>query len=117
MEKKILLTIIFSMMFAGFAYAGSQDFTLENATGVEIHELYISPAKADDWGEDVLTVDTLPDGQSVAIHFARREKAAFWDIKVVDQAGDSIEWPHLKLTEISTVTLSFEKGEPVATYQ
>ncbi|MDK9706591.1 MAG: hypothetical protein OEL83_06030 [Desulforhopalus sp.] len=115
--KKILLALLFTVLLAGSAFAGDQDFTLVNHTGVEIHELYVSPAKMDDWGEDVLTVDTLPDGEEVEIQFGRKEKAAYWDIKVVDQAGDSLEWPRLKLTEISTVTLAFEKGQPVATYE
>ncbi|MBU1564638.1 MAG: argininosuccinate lyase [Proteobacteria bacterium] len=115
--KKLFLTLFLSMMFAGVVVAGDQDFTLINDTGVEIHELYISPAKAGDWGEDVLTVDTLPNGESVEIQFGGKERAAFWDIMVMDQAGDSLEWPHLKLTEISAITLTFVKGEPVAIYE
>lgn len=115
--KKLVWTLFFSVLLSGLAMAGDQDFTLVNDTGVEIAELYISPASVDDWGEDVLTVDTLPDGQEVDIAFSRNEEADFWDIKVVDGEGNSIEWPHLKLTEISTVTLSFEDGEPTATYE
>src|SRR5205085_10958237 len=58
-----------------------QDFTLVNATGVEIHELYVTPHKSNDWEEDVLGQDTLPDGDSVTIHFSPRERAKMWDLR------------------------------------
>lgn len=115
--RKILLTLFFGLMMTGPAMAGDQDFTLVNNTGVEIAELYVSAASVDDWQEDVLTTDTLPDGQEIKVHFSRQEDADFWDIKIVDGDGTSVEWPHLKLTEISTVTLAIENGEPVATYE
>jgi len=90
---------------------GKQDFTLVNATGVEIHELYVSPHKSNDWEEDVLGQDTLPDGESVTIHFSPRERAKLWDLKVVDKGGNSIEWESLNLLEISKVTLHYKNGK------
>ena len=72
------------------ARSGKQDFVVHNSTGVEIHELYVSPTSADEWEEDVLGVDTLPDGDSVKITFEDREKTSKWDLKVVDSKGNSI---------------------------
>lgn len=94
-----------------FALPGKQDFVLHNATGVEIHELYVSPTTADDWEEDVLGVDTLPDGESVKVTFEDREKRSKWDLKVVDSKGNSIEWEALNLLEISEVTLHYKDGK------
>ena len=113
--KIAILAALLSLAAVLPVRAGEQDFTLVNRTGVEIYELYVSPASVDDWQEDVLTVDTLPDGEEVAIRFARDEEADLWDIRVVDGSGDAIDWPGMNLTEISTITLSFENGEPVAT--
>jgi hypothetical protein len=93
------------------AFQGKQDFTLHNKTGVEIHELYVSPHSADDWQEDVLGRDTLPSGESVSIKFSPREKAKLWDVKVVDGEGNSIEWESLNLLEISEVTLYYKNGK------
>ena len=90
---------------------GKQDFTLVNATGVEIHELYVSPHKSNDWEEDVLGQDTLPDGDSVTIHFSPREKAKLWDLKIVDKEGNSLEWESLNLLEIAKVTLHYKNGK------
>ena len=61
---------------------GKQDFTLVNATGVEIDKVFISPHDSNDWEEDILGRDTLPDGESVDIKFQRNEKAAMWDLRV-----------------------------------
>src|SRR5437868_14505223 len=88
-----------------------QDFTLVNSTGVEIHELYVSPHKSNEWEEDVLGQDTLPDGDSVTIHFSPREKAKLWDLKIVDKEGNSIEWESLNLLEIAKVTLHYKNGK------
>ena len=89
---------------------GKQDFTLHNETGVTIAELYVSPTKSNLWEEDVLGQDVLLDGESLEIFFSSRTKPKFWDIKVVDNEGESIIWERLNLLEISEVTLYFEKG-------
>ena len=94
-----------------FARAGKQDFILHNQTGVEIHEVYVSPVSSDDWQEDVLGKDTLPDGESVKITFNDREKHVHWDLKVVDGKGNSIEWHDLNLIEIEEVTLHYKDGK------
>ena len=93
------------------AFQGQQDFTVVNKTGVEIHELYVSPHSAADWQEDVLGQDTLPAGEGVDIKFSPKEKAKLWDMKVVDGKGNSIEWESLNLLEISEVTLYYKDGK------
>jgi len=102
-----LATLVAPAVFA----QGRQDFTLHNATGVEIHELYVSPHSSDDWEEDILGEDTLPAGESVDIHFSRKEHAKMWDLKVVDKEGNSITWENLNLLEISDVTLHYKNGK------
>ena len=94
--------------------AGAQDFTLVNATGVEIDKVYIAPHSSDDWEEDILGQDTLPDGQKVDIKFNRAEKAALWDLRVEDSKENSIEWENLNLLEISKLTLHYKDGKATA---
>ena len=102
--------IVIFVTATAFARAGKQDFVLHNATGVEIHEVYVSPVTIDEWEEDVLGKDTLPDGESVKITFDDRDKHSKWDLKVVDGKGNSIEWHDLNLVEISEVTLHYKDG-------
>ncbi len=94
--------------------AGAQDFTLVNATGVEIDKVYIAPHSSDDWEEDILGQDTLADGQKVDIKFHRAEKAAMWDLRVEDSKENSIEWENLNLLEISKLTLHYKDGKATA---
>ena len=92
----------------------AQDFTLVNATGVEIDKVFISPHGSDDWEEDVLGQDTLPTGDKVDIKFNRAEKSALWDLRVEDSKENSIEWENLNLLEISKLTLNYKDGKATA---
>lgn len=94
--------------------AANQDFTLVNKTGVEIDKVFISPHDGDDWEEDILGRDTLPDGQSVDIKFHRSETAALWDLRVEDSKGNAIEWENLNLLQISKATLHYDNGKATA---
>src|SRR5712671_2847251 len=88
----VTLSVILVFAAAALATSGKQDFVLHNQTGVEIHELFVSPHSANDWGTDVLGQDTLPAGESVKITFDDREKQVKWDLKVADEKKHSIEW-------------------------
>lgn len=93
------------MLVPGVFAQGRQDFTLVNKTGVAIIELYISPHSADDWQEDVLGRDTLPNGESTDVHFSRKEAAAKWDIRIVDEDKKEHKYFNLNLLEISEITV------------
>jgi hypothetical protein len=82
---------------------------------VEIDKVFISPHDVNDWEEDILGRDTLPDGSSVDIKFHRNEKAAMWDLRIEDKGGNAIEWENLNLLEISKITLHYDKATGKAT--
>ena len=90
--------------------SAAQDFTLDNKTGVEIHAVHIAPHDVDDWEEDILGRDTLPEGETVDIKFTRGETAENWDLRIEDSKGNAIEWESLNLLEISKLTLYYENG-------
>jgi hypothetical protein len=100
-----------SLLAVTAAMAGEQDFTVVNKTGVEIHKLFVSPHRTDEWGEDILGKDTLPDGETLDITFSKHATAAHWDLRIEDAKGNSLEWESLDLTTISTVTLHYKDGK------
>ena len=104
-----MIAIVFAA--AALARGGKQDFILHNQTGVEIHELYVSPHNVNEWGADVLGRDTLPAGESVKITFDDQEKQVKWDLKVADEKKASIEWENLDLSKISEVTIHHKDGK------
>jgi hypothetical protein len=111
LKTKLFLSLaaIAVLITAAFAaQSGKQDFILHNQTGVEINSVYVSPHDSNDWGQDILGRDTLPDGQSVKVTFDDRENKAHWDLKVTDKNNNSLEWEDLNLIQISEVTLHWD---------
>jgi len=106
-----IVAFALAMVAMGSAYAGDQDFTVFNETGVEINRMYTSPHSSESWDEDVLGEYALPSGEGVEITFSPREQAALWDLRVEDAEGNFITWERLNLLEISAVTLYYEDGE------
>ena len=115
----LLLSMFFVLLASAAAFAGAQDFVLVNKTGVEINAVYVSPSKRNDWEEDILGDDTLPDGESVEITFDRGENASMWDLRIEDSDGNSIEWENIPLKKVSEVTLKYNKktGEGTASFK
>ena len=95
-------------------FAGDQDFTLINKTGLVIDQVYVSPTSINDWEEDVLGQDTLPNGDKVHITFSRDTKECLWDLKIVDEDDDEVVWTKLDLCAAEEITLKYEKGEATA---
>ena len=97
------------------ATAQTRDFTLINATGKAVSEVYVSASATDDWEEDVLGVDTLDPGQRVNISFPGTTKACLHDLKLVHSNGDTAEWTSINLCEVSVVSARYDKkGDPIA---
>src|ERR1044072_7123096 len=84
-KTKIALALGVMALFltaTSFARKGPQDFVLHNQTDVESNSLYVPPHDADDWEEDSLGEDTLPQRKSVKITYDERNKHVHWDLKV-----------------------------------
>jgi len=99
------------------ALAADQDFSLTNATGYEISELYVAPSKSSDWQDDVLGQDVLGDGEKANISFSKTADTCNWDLKVVySDDNTSAEWIGVNLCELSAVTIKYnaDSGETSA---
>lgn len=117
--NKILLLMLVAGAMAVFSTTNvsaqaAQDFTVINKTGVEIYALYVSPHNSTDWGEDILGVDTMPNGNTLDITFSRKEKVALWDLRIEDKDGAFLVWDNLNLLAIDTVTLLYKGGKTTA---
>jgi hypothetical protein len=111
---KILLVAAFAAALASSAPAGAedakQDFKLVNKTGYELKALYVSPAKSDDWEDDILGQDTLADGAAVNVHFNPKVHTCAWDLKVVYSDDDSSAvWQKVDLCSIETITIKYNR--------
>lgn len=123
--KKAFAVLALLLVASAGLFAQVFDFTVVNKTGFIIDEVYVSPSDDDEWGDDVLGVDRLADGQSFEIQFDAVYEAVLlafgvdkYDLKVVDEDGDEYEYYDLKLEEISQLTLTLDKkGNGVATWK
>jgi hypothetical protein len=59
------------MCLAPLSHARNEnlDFVLVNKTGYTLDEIYVSPAKSDDWGDDIMGHQIVPDGAQVNVKF------------------------------------------------
>jgi len=101
--------------FAGPALASDADFTLVNKTGYQIDDVYVSPTKADEWGNDIMGKDALADSEKVNIVFPHGDGKCKFDIKVKYNDGDTAEWGDVDLCEYSAITLHWDGKNTTAT--
>ena len=111
---KSLLAATALIVLSGVAYAqeAKQNFVLVNKTGYDLSEIYISPANANTWDEDLLANgdDEFVDGQASEINFHSGVKTCKWDLKVVYSDDDSSAiWHDIDLCTISKVTIKYDR--------
>jgi hypothetical protein len=114
--KRVLLGLCLAVALAASAAAarGDQDFTLVNKTGLTISEVYLSPSNDNEWGEDVMGVDVLKNGEKVDIKFSHKESECKWDLKIVDEDDDDVIWEDIDLCKASEITLFYKDKKPTA---
>lgn len=119
-RKTVLMALAVTIAFASAALAQSkQDFDLVNKTGYTIDQVYVTPAHANDWQEDVLGRDTLSNGEGVHIRFSRGSKGCLWDLKVVFTDNEIAEWHDFDLCATSKIIIRYNRktGETFADYE
>ena len=88
------------------------NFDLVNKTGYDIKAVRISWSGNKDWSDDddVLHGRTFGSGETLKITFAPKQEHEHWDIQVEWSDGSgTVEWTELKLSDINTVTLHYNK--------
>ncbi|MEY2565178.1 MAG: hypothetical protein QOH88_3371 [Verrucomicrobiota bacterium] len=110
---------LLSLLGTGRIYAeeGELDFTLHNATGKVLDQVFVGPTTSEDWGDDVMGKDVVGDGESVLIKFHPKATAKHWDLKIVFDDGKWNMWTNFDLSTISDITISFKDGKPWATWK
>jgi hypothetical protein len=87
------------------------DFVLKNQTGYDIESIYVAPTSEREWGEDIMGVDLLEEGESVEISFDAGENTKNWDIYVTWKgysAEEDVFWVDFDLSTISEITLFYD---------
>jgi len=95
-----------------------QDFTLVNKTGYTIDQVFVSPSAANNWLDDVLGQDVLGDGENAKIKFQSSNDICKYDLKVIYDDKEEVEWSDINLCEEEKITIHWNKksGETSATF-
>jgi len=119
MKRLITLYISISLLcgMASFALAAGMDndFVLVNRTGYTLDSVFVSPAKSNDWGDDVMGRNVVVDGDEVLITFHPSEGHSIYDLQIVYDDGTAAVWPNLKLPDIDTLTIRYDRVNDVTT--
>ena len=83
-----------------------QDFSIVNNSGHTVMTLNVSPSDSEQWGPDILGTDTLANGQTGQVSFARGQDQCLWDLRATFDNGTTGDWRQVNLCEASTITLT-----------
>lgn len=86
--KKLVLACLLLCLTTVSAYAADMYVKVTNKTGFDIYHLYVSDVGSDEWGEDVLDVDVLEDGDTVQVDIKGYSNPKF-DVQAEDEDGDT----------------------------
>lgn len=96
---------IISLNVQSVLAADVRDFTLHNNADVDIQQVYVSESGEETWGSDILEVDILPAGESVAIMFEDSSDACLYDLKAVAVDGNELDARQVNLCEVLEYTI------------
>jgi hypothetical protein len=107
MRRLLAGAVLAALLVVGVAVvqAAIQDFTVINKTGFTITALHVSESDNNDWEEDILGADVLPDGKSTNISFhGYSGKACEFDIRIDDEDENQSIVEGINLCETQAVT-------------
>jgi len=106
----LFLFLLLSLPAAAKKTISPYDFTLVNATGYTIQEVYVSPTSYRKWDSNVLRAPLL-NKKSIPIHFLPLTLATSWDIKVVWQKSQfqPLEWKGFDLATLDKIVLHCDR--------
>lgn len=89
------------LISAGLAMA--KDIVVVNGTSFSLHGMALSPSESNNWGNDFLENDVLNPGDSMTITINGDLNG--WDLAVVDDEKNQLEFKKLDFTRIHKITL------------
>jgi hypothetical protein len=100
---------VFFLMFLG-GLAAAQDLprvTIVNNTGYMVYYVYISQTATDDWEEDIMGDDVLPNGDSVRVRLSYSLNVTNrYDIRLEDEDGDTYTKWNVLITPDSRIVFT-----------
>jgi len=104
LKKNVLISLAATAVFLFMAGAAlAKDIVVINGTSFEIHAIALSDSASEKWGDDLLGDEKLAPGEGLKINLSGDTSG--WDMAVVDEAGQQLEFRDLDFTNYDKVTL------------
>ena len=106
MFRRALLTcavLAAAPVLPAFAQGCDSTFALANRSGRQVNEIYFSSSSNDNWGNDRLGQNVLPNGTSRQF---RPSPGGNYDFRIVFDNGQAVERRGVDLCAVSTVTVT-----------
>ena len=104
--KRFILVLVLLGVVASFGFA-NDTFYIRNDTGSYIfYYIYVSDARSSEWGDDLLGRDILRPGEIFAVRTLVPIESTTWDIRVIDEDGDTYTIMRRNITAGETIYIS-----------
>jgi hypothetical protein len=115
MKKASFLAAVMTVALGLTPMAAVADdgYGIINDTGMDITHLYISAHEEDEWGDDILGVEVLEDGDECGIEFDPSDDRCDWDIKITDGNGKNWTVTKVDLCKITKITFKTQGNKMV----
>jgi hypothetical protein len=101
---RIAAAVVAVCLLVPSAQAQDITFTLNNYSGLDLIEFYAAPASDEDWGDDLLGADILPDGNTGVVLIADESEECIYDLYFVMSDGGEYE-DQVDICELRSYTL------------
>ena len=104
--KKLILVLVLVGLTATFVFADS--FVIQNSTRSTFLYIYTSDSRSSDWGDDLLGNQVLSPGESLRIETAIPITNTSWDIRIIDDDGDTYTLMRRRIADGGIVTVTYD---------
>ena len=105
--RKLSVFVLFvaALLFVFSVAAEASTISITNQTGYAIHQIFLSDSDTDDWEEDVLGDNILPNGATLQVQV--QGSFSQFDLMSIDEDGDAFAW-HGFPGNTTQITLVYE---------
>ena len=89
-KKFSVFVLLAALLFVFSVAAEASTISIVNQTGYAIHHIFLSDSGTEDWEEDLLGDNILPNGATLEIQVQGSFES--FDIMSVDEDGDAFAW-------------------------
>ena len=104
--KKLILVLVLVGLTATFVFADT--FIIRNSTRSTFFFVYVSDSRIDDWGDDILGNEILSPGELLRVETPIPIGSTSWDIRVIDDDGDTYTLMRRRISNGGTVTITYD---------